>query len=64
MLVKITAFRQGDFWHQPVYAGQVLELPDETASYLLGVGAAELAGEAGEPAELAGAPIPKKAKAK
>jgi len=42
MLVEIVAFRQGDFWHEPVREGQVLDLPDEVAQYLIDVGAAKI----------------------
>ena len=40
MLVEIIAFRQGDFWPDAVHPGQVLDLPDDVARYLIEVGAA------------------------
>jgi hypothetical protein len=54
MRVTITKFRQGDFWHEPVREGQALDLPDEVAQYLIGVGAAvqDAPAEDAEPAKL------------
>lgn len=49
MRVEIVAFRQGDFWHEPVRAGQVLELPDKVAQYLIDVGAAKVDEPVDEP---------------
>jgi len=49
MRVTITKFRQGDFWHEPVREGQVLDLPDEVGQYLIDLGAAEAEAPAKEP---------------
>ena len=45
MKVTITAYRRGWFWPEPVQPGQVLEMPEDVAEYLIGVDAAVPAAE-------------------